>query len=227
MLSRSEPVVDSALQVLHPRAIRDRQRIREVLADAQRCGAIFHRGLNSAADLELGRLAKLRDDMLVLDTQGFNRPTNGQIFLNFESGGRPCLFVTRRCGPPIDGQLHVRVPETIFFSERRDRLRHQPKSDQGEPRRLEMRTSSGRWQQGVVTDICPGGFGVEIKGDRLFSEIATLHGLNTKALDIIRAKRVGSSIVGSTVRTNGARPKVVLYDSAITLHKPMPTRRRN
>ena len=64
--------------------------------------------------------------------------------------------------------------------------------------------------------------GVEIKVDGLLSKIAALHGLSTESIEVIRAKRVGSSIVGSSVRSNGGeRRKVGLYDAAVILHKTM------
>jgi len=61
--------------------------------------------------------------------------------------------------------------------------------------------------------------GVEIEVDRLFSEISDRYGLTTESLDIIRDKRVGSSIVDSAVRTRGERRKVLLYDAAVTLRR--------
>ncbi|MCH8242741.1 MAG: hypothetical protein IH897_09045 [Planctomycetes bacterium] len=64
--------------------------------------------------------------------------------------------------------------------------------------------------------------GVEIKVDKLLSGIAALHGLSTESMEVIRAKRVGSSIVGSSVRRSGERRKVSLYDAAVILRKTIP-----
>lgn len=64
--------------------------------------------------------------------------------------------------------------------------------------------------------------GVEIKVDRLFSAIAALHGMSTESIEVIRAKRVGSSIVGSSVRSSGERRKIGLYDAAVILRKTAP-----
>ena len=64
--------------------------------------------------------------------------------------------------------------------------------------------------------------GVEIKVDRLLSKIAALHGLSTESIEVIRAKRVGSSIVGSSVRSGGERRKIGLYDAAVILRKTSP-----
>lgn len=61
--------------------------------------------------------------------------------------------------------------------------------------------------------------GMEIKVDQILSSIAGLHRLSTEAVDIIRAKRVGSSIVDSSVR-KGQHCKAALYDAAVVLARP-------
>ncbi len=66
--------------------------------------------------------------------------------------------------------------------------------------------------------------GVEIKVDELLSDIAGYYDLVTEGIEIIRDKRVGSSIVDSSIRTQGSRKKVVLYDAAVALRKDVSHR---
>lgn len=60
--------------------------------------------------------------------------------------------------------------------------------------------------------------GVEIPVDYLLSDIAKRHGLQTENIHIVRQKRVGASIVGSSVR-QGAKTKAKLYESAVVLRR--------
>jgi hypothetical protein len=60
--------------------------------------------------------------------------------------------------------------------------------------------------------------GVEIPIDNILSELAGLHGLATENIHIVRQKRVGASIVSSSVR-QGAKTSAKLYESAVVLCK--------
>jgi DNA modification methylase len=60
--------------------------------------------------------------------------------------------------------------------------------------------------------------GVEIPIDNVFSEIAARHGLKTENIHVLRQKRVGASIVGSSVR-QGEKTKAKLYESAVVLRR--------
>jgi DNA modification methylase len=61
--------------------------------------------------------------------------------------------------------------------------------------------------------------GVEIEVDRILSDLADRHGLCTESIHIVREKRVGASIVSSSVR-QGAKTTAKLYESAVVLQKP-------
>ena len=56
--------------------------------------------------------------------------------------------------------------------------------------------------------------------DQLLAELAPAHGLRVEEVRIVRTKRVGNSIIGSSVR-NGASPgpKMQLYDAAVILRR--------
>jgi hypothetical protein len=60
--------------------------------------------------------------------------------------------------------------------------------------------------------------GVEIPVDNILADLAGTHGFKTVGIHIVRQKRVGASIVGSSVR-QGARTKADLYESAVVLQK--------
>jgi hypothetical protein len=60
--------------------------------------------------------------------------------------------------------------------------------------------------------------GVEIPIDNIFADLAGRHGFDTVGIHIVREKRVGASIVASSVR-QGARTTAKLYESAVVLRK--------
>lgn len=61
--------------------------------------------------------------------------------------------------------------------------------------------------------------GIEVKVDSFMAEIGEIYGLRLDANEVIRAKRVGSSIVNSSVRRSSERLTVMLYDAAVVLSK--------
>jgi hypothetical protein len=60
--------------------------------------------------------------------------------------------------------------------------------------------------------------GIEFQVDQLLAELAPAYGLRVEEVRIVRTKRVGNSIIGSSVR-NGSSPgpKMQLYDAAVIL----------
>jgi SAM-dependent methyltransferase len=61
--------------------------------------------------------------------------------------------------------------------------------------------------------------GVEIPLDTIVADLASRHGLEVEAIQVVRQKRVGASIVSSSVR-QGPRTAANLYESAVVLRKP-------
>ncbi len=61
--------------------------------------------------------------------------------------------------------------------------------------------------------------GVEIATDRFFGDISMRCGLHLEGIHILREKRVGNSIINSSIR-NGTSRKITLYESAVILRKP-------
>ncbi len=62
--------------------------------------------------------------------------------------------------------------------------------------------------------------GIEFKTDVLFGRICELSGLRVAGIELLRNKRTGTSIIQSSVRTDAAAEKTVLYESAVILTKP-------
>jgi hypothetical protein len=62
--------------------------------------------------------------------------------------------------------------------------------------------------------------GIEFQVDQLLAELAPAYGLRAEEVRVVRTKRVGNSIIGSSVR-NGSSPgpKMQLYDAAVVLRK--------
>lgn len=60
--------------------------------------------------------------------------------------------------------------------------------------------------------------GVEIPIDNILADLASRHGLVVESIHIVRQKRVGASIVASSVR-QGAKSAAKLYESAVVLRR--------
>jgi ubiquinone/menaquinone biosynthesis C-methylase UbiE/pimeloyl-ACP methyl ester carboxylesterase len=165
MLSRSTPIVESVLRGLHPRSIDHAAEIRSLLERARCEGVPLHRGLNTQADLETAFVECIDKNELVLRAPAFERATlNGQVFLNFQLAGRPYFFATRRTGALEGERFPVAVPDTIYYSERRDRSRRAPDDRVGDPRRIQLRDPDGDWAEGLVEDLSPAGLGLLVPG---------------------------------------------------------------
>jgi len=92
---------------------------------------------------------------------------------------------------------------------------------------------SNRFMKMLQAHLRPGGYavivignsiiqGIEFPVDQLMAEMAECQGLNVADVHIVRTKRVGNSIIDSSVRNgdeNGHRGKTQLYDAALILRK--------
>ncbi len=64
--------------------------------------------------------------------------------------------------------------------------------------------------------------GIEFRVDQLLAQLGEQNGLNVEGIHIVRTKRVGSSIIDSSVRNgdaNGHRETTKLYDAALILRR--------
>jgi ubiquinone/menaquinone biosynthesis C-methylase UbiE/pimeloyl-ACP methyl ester carboxylesterase len=156
---------------LHPKSIDDPDEIRSLLERARLSGAVLHRGLNQNIDLERAVLEAIEDECLVLRAENFDRTKEGQVFLNFSLEDRPYFFATIRADRFQGNRYVVRIPTTIFYTERRDRSRRRPDREIGDPWRVEVVNDAGDVNEALVEDVSPGGLGIVVHcgpyGDRL------------------------------------------------------------
>lgn len=160
MLNRSTPIAETSLRGLHPRSIDDAAEIRRLLERARENRCVFHRGLNTQVNLETAQLERIEIGELIFEAPNFGRDSRKQVFLNFSLEGRPYFFATTRTAPVEGGWLAVRIPEEIFYSERRDRLRRAPDTRAGDPHRVKLGFERGEAAEGFVADVSPGGLGL-------------------------------------------------------------------
>ena len=68
--------------------------------------------------------------------------------------------------------------------------------------------------------------GHEVRTDEVWADIAASNavGLSVQSIDVVRKKRVGNSIINSSVRNSAARG-VKLYEAILTLEKPKASQR--
>jgi ubiquinone/menaquinone biosynthesis C-methylase UbiE/pimeloyl-ACP methyl ester carboxylesterase len=162
LLNRSTPIAETSLRGLHPRSVAGATKIRQLLESARDDHCVFHRGLNTQVDLEAAQLERIEIGELIFEAPNFERDSRNQVFLNFSLEGRPYFFATIRTVPIEGNRLTVRFPEEIFYSERRDRLRHAPDARAGDPHRVKLQFERGEAAEGFVTDVSPGGLGLLI-----------------------------------------------------------------
>jgi SAM-dependent methyltransferase/pimeloyl-ACP methyl ester carboxylesterase len=174
LLNRSTPIAETSLRGLHPRSIEDSAEIRRLLERARENHCVFHRGLNTQVDLETAQLERVGSSTLVFRAPNFEKGSREQVFLNFNFEDRPYFFATARTAPIEGGRLVVRIPETIFYSERRDRLRRAPDAHSGDPRRVRLAFERGEAVEGFVMDVSPGGLGLMVQRDSVVTSDALL-----------------------------------------------------
>jgi ubiquinone/menaquinone biosynthesis C-methylase UbiE/pimeloyl-ACP methyl ester carboxylesterase len=162
LLNRLTPIGKASLRGLHPRSIEDPGKIRRLLECARENLCVFYRGLNTEVNLESAQLDRIDNDKLIFEALNFEKDSRDQVFLNFSIDGRPYFLATTRTDPIDEGRLVTRIPETIFYSERRDRLRRSPDEHAGDPYRVKLGFDRGEVVEGFVTDISPGGLGLLI-----------------------------------------------------------------
>jgi ubiquinone/menaquinone biosynthesis C-methylase UbiE len=151
----------------------DPARILALLEQARALAVVFHRGLDAQIDLEVATLVRVEGDRLILRADNFEDHRGSQIFLNFYLSGRPYFFSTRPLTPIDDGRLAVEIPASIFYSERRDRVRSDS-AGSGGGHRVVLTLSDGRAVPGELLDTSPGGMSVLIPADVVGKQTAPL-----------------------------------------------------
>jgi len=167
LLNRSTPIAGTSIRGLHPHSIEDVGEIRQLLECARENRCVFHRGLNTQVDLETAQLERIGSSKLIFEASKFEKDSREQVFLNFNFEGRPYFFATTRTGPIKGDRFATRIPETIFYSERRDRPRRVPARRAGDPRRVNLAFKGGSTEKAFVADVSPGGLGLLIRRDSI------------------------------------------------------------
>lgn len=161
--NRSTPIAETSLRGLHPRSIDEPRQIAQLLERARENRCVFHRGLNTQVNLETAQLETIAADCLIFDAPNFEQDFRDRIFFNFSIQGRPYFLSTTRARPFENRRLAVRIPRTIFYSERRDRMRRAPGRSKGDPRLLTVSSENSNPSKGIVVDLSPGGLGLIIQ----------------------------------------------------------------
>jgi ubiquinone/menaquinone biosynthesis C-methylase UbiE/pimeloyl-ACP methyl ester carboxylesterase len=174
LLNRSTPIAETSLRGLHPRSIEDSAEIRRLLERARDNHCVFHRGLNTQVDLETAQLERIEIGELIFEAPNFEENFRNQVFLNFSLEGRPYFFATIRTAPIEDARLVVRIPEEIFYSERRDRLRRAPGERAGDSHRVKLQFERAEAVEGFVVDVSPGGLGLLVHRESVATSNALL-----------------------------------------------------
>lgn len=157
MLRGADGIPDESLRRLHGQdgqAIDDEKEIRSLLESAQREGARLESRLNSVLDRQTASIEAIESDALVLRTSRFDEDQPEQIFLNLPLGGRLYFFSVRREGDAGPERLRVKLPTSVFYTERRERERRVPSVDG--PTRVVLRRADGD-MEAEVADYSPDG----------------------------------------------------------------------
>jgi ubiquinone/menaquinone biosynthesis C-methylase UbiE/pimeloyl-ACP methyl ester carboxylesterase len=216
MINRSEHIDETALSSLHPFSIRDRTKIRALLDDARKNQTQLSRGLNHRADLEIARISSISADVLALETSGFRRKGRRQIFLNFESAGRPYFFSTEAVGHFEGNLLSVSIPTTIYCSERRDRTRRVPSEAD---RQVQLLVDGESPISARLEDSSPGGLGISVPSESWNSGWRSLRlryrdNANTE-------KETHASVRSQTPENNKGWTRIGLAESTSSPRKPI------
>ena len=84
---------------LHPHAVTDDERVREMLHRLEREQVWLHRGMNRMILPERARIRSLAGDRVELETENFARTGRTQIYFSFVLDGQPYFFAADRPEP--------------------------------------------------------------------------------------------------------------------------------
>ncbi|MEZ4218606.1 MAG: methyltransferase domain-containing protein [Myxococcota bacterium] len=172
---------------LHPHAVTDDERVREMLHRLEREQVWLHRGMNRMILPERARIRSLAGDRVELETENFARTGRTQIYFSFVLDGQPYFFAADRIGHEDRGGLAIAVPKAIHHFERRD---HDRVRSHGE---IALVAAEGHRFAASVLDESPGGLGVAVRvgdgADHLVSVGARL--------EVLRGDERGVGVVRS------------------------------
>ena len=146
----------------HHESIRDPGLIRSLLERLRREGVHVHFRVSRAMLLETGRIEEIGAEQLLLRVRNFERENRDAIIVNFELEDVPYFFSATHLDasqPPI---LRLRIPDSLYRSERRERVRRPGASERPAPTRVALEQSGRVVGEGIVADFSPVGLGLEV-----------------------------------------------------------------
>lgn len=179
----------SALRSLHPSAIEDPQRIRDILRQVMRGRVPLRRGVNRQIMPELAYLRRVDELRLFLRVQDLKCKVDEALLLNFSIDDQR-YAMSLRISKSGDKTVVAAYPAVIYCAERRDRRRRQWRN----PSLMEhIRLSCGGkiLGYGRIENLSEEGLAVEVPGDtslhqRRGIEIEFLNG--EQAGNVVRAE---------------------------------------
>jgi hypothetical protein len=147
-----------AVPLLHPTLIAEPQEIRRLLADARLRGIALTRGMNRKIEPEVAYIEEIATDSITIASQSFEFDKRNIIFLSFTLNENPYFFQVQFKSQIDRTRVELSVPEVIYRSERRSRLREHV--DPAEELVLEQ--GHRAIQTAYAVDRSPEGLGVEV-----------------------------------------------------------------
>ncbi len=150
-------ISESSFRQLHPNTIEDEAEIRTLLRRAWATKTVLRRSTNRRIEAEEGIISSVTPDSIWLTARNFEFRNEVDVFLNLVLDGRPYFFSTRLLDSTRRGSLQLQIPRTVYFAERRDRVRIA--SAQPE-RTVAIDTEYGKHVIGKIEDQSADGLGV-------------------------------------------------------------------
>ena len=176
----------STLRSLHPSAIEDPQRIRDILRQVMRGRVPLRRGVNRRIVPELAYLRRVDEFRLFLRVQNLECKIDEVLLLNF-SIDEQRYVMSLRISAPGEKTVAAAYPAVIYCAERRDRRRCQGRN----PSLMErIRLSYGGkiLGYGRIENLSEEGLAVEVPGD---TSLDQRRGIEIEFLD---GKQAGNAV---------------------------------
>ena len=156
-MSTSQAITHADFSGIHPAAIEEPRRIRELLKHVCSARLELRRGMNRRVEAETAFIEEVGERLLTLSTKNFANTGRDQVFFTVVVNGLPYFFSSARQSPETSQPLLVDIPSVIYQAERRDRLR---RDAPGTHSAVAIDTGRGRVFRARVADRSPGGLGV-------------------------------------------------------------------
>jgi SAM-dependent methyltransferase len=189
------------LDRLHPSSVDDRSAIHALLLRVWHESVPLRRGVNRQVTPELARIEAVEAETVSLRLTGFESSRRTQLWLNFSLDARPYFFAAHLL-EYSEQRAVTRIPEVVYRTERRDRVRERSRTSDGRTALLMFEHSQSTPVRAVIADTSPSGFGLEISATtnvRVGSSVAlSIPGPNGQLSTVRgRIRHAGSPSAGS------------------------------